>query len=80
MYFSLGSYESYKKTELEVAIDEHLSDNVTRYQADPRFQDYFKSRARAGGSPIKKESLTATDLKPSRRRAPKPVEEVAPAE
>ncbi|KAL2191955.1 hypothetical protein L209DRAFT_673762 [Thermothelomyces heterothallicus CBS 203.75] len=71
----LKNYESYKKTELELAIDEHLSENVARYQADPRFQDYFKSRARAGGSPIKKESLAGPDLKPSRRRAPKPVEE-----
>lgn len=74
------SYENYKKTELELAIDEHLSDNATRYQADPRFQDYFKSRARAGGSPIKKEALAAPDLKVSRRRAPKPVEEVTPAQ
>ncbi|KAK4042705.1 cytochrome P450 [Parachaetomium inaequale] len=74
------SYESYRKSELELAIDEHLSDNATRYQLDSRFQDYFKSRARAGGSPIKKEALAAPDLKVSRRRAPKPVEETAPAE
>ncbi|KAL2139642.1 hypothetical protein VTI28DRAFT_4890 [Corynascus sepedonium] len=76
----LKDYENYKKTELELVIDEHLSDNATRYQADPRFQDYFKSRARAGGSPIKKEALAAPDLKVSRRRAPKPVEEVTPAQ
>ncbi|KAK4152918.1 cytochrome P450 [Chaetomidium leptoderma] len=74
------SYEGYRKSELELAIDEHLSDNVSRYQQDSRFQDYFKSRARAGGSPIKKEALAAPELKVSRRRAPKPVEEIVAAE
>jgi hypothetical protein len=69
-----------RKTELELAIDEYLSENASRYQLDPRFQDYFKSRARAGGSPIKKETLAAPDLKVSRRRAPKPVEEIVAAE
>lgn len=76
--FSVYSYESYRKSELELALDEHLSDNTSRYQSDPRFQDYFKSRARAGGSPIKKEALAGPDMKVSRRR--KPVEEVVAAE
>ncbi|KAH6627037.1 hypothetical protein B0J18DRAFT_157741 [Chaetomium sp. MPI-SDFR-AT-0129] len=73
----LKDYENFRKTDLELAIDEYLSDNTTRYQSDPKFLDYFKSRARAGGSPIKKE---IPDLKPtSRRRAPKQVEEITPA-
>ncbi|KAK3903130.1 hypothetical protein C8A05DRAFT_43572 [Staphylotrichum tortipilum] len=76
----LKNYEGMRKSELELALDEHLSDNAPRYQADPRFQDYFKSRARAGGSPVKKESATAaaaqvTEVKVSRRRTIKPVEE-----
>ncbi|KAK4104621.1 cytochrome P450 [Parathielavia hyrcaniae] len=73
------SYESYRKTDLELAIDEHLSENVSRYQMDPRFLDYFKSRARAGGSPVKKEALATLDMKPARRRAARVVEEIAAA-
>ncbi|KAL1837947.1 hypothetical protein VTJ49DRAFT_3242 [Mycothermus thermophilus] len=75
------STEGFRKTDLELAIDEELSEHASRYQSDPRFADYFRSRARAGGSPIKKETGTALDVKPSRRRAPvKPVEEVVAAE
>ncbi|KAK4121420.1 cytochrome P450 [Parathielavia appendiculata] len=73
------SYESYRKTDLELAIDEHLSEQASRYQLDSRFQDYFKSRARAGGSPVKKEGLATLDLKPARRRAARVVEEIAAA-
>jgi hypothetical protein len=79
--FCPRSYESYRKSDLELAIDEHLSEHASRYQLDPRFQDYFKSRARAGGSPVKKESLVAgPDLKPVRRRATKVAEEITAAE
>lgn len=70
------SYEGLRKTDLELAIDEHLSENAARYQQDPRFTDYFKSRARAGGSPVKKEVLVLAESKVSRRRLPKPADEV----
>jgi hypothetical protein len=63
-----------RKSELEVALDQHLFKHATHYQSDPRFQDYFKSRARAGGSPVKKE--LAHELKVSRRRIAKAVKEV----
>ena len=66
-----------RKSELEHAIDEHLSENAPRYQGDSRFQDYFKSRARAGGSPVKKEILPPTETKVSRRRVTKAADEVA---
>ncbi len=69
------SYEGLRKTDLELAIDEHLSEHTARYQQDPRFADYFKSRARAGGSPVKKEVVLA-ESKVSRRRVPKPADDV----
>lgn len=72
--------EGLRKPELELVIDEYLSDHASKFQLDPRFQDYFKSRARAGGSPIKKETFAASDMKVSRRRAPKPTEEIVAAE
>ncbi|KAL2268722.1 hypothetical protein VTJ83DRAFT_3568 [Remersonia thermophila] len=75
----LKNTEGLRKTDLELAIDEKLSEHATHYQADPRFADYFRSRARAGGSPIKKETGTALDLKPSRRRVPVKTIEEAPA-
>lgn len=75
---------SYRKSELELAIDEELSDHAARYQLDPRFADYFRSRARAGGSPIKspvkRELLPGAEVKVSRRRVIKHVEEVPAAE
>ncbi len=70
------SYEGLRKTDLELAIDEHLSEHAARYQQDPRFVDYFKSRARAGGSPVKKEVLVLAESKVSRRRVPKPADDV----
>jgi hypothetical protein len=72
-----NSYEGLRKTDLELAIDEFLSGNAPLYQSNPKLNDYFKSRARAGGSPIKKEIVPHVEMKISKRRV---VKEVIPAE
>jgi hypothetical protein len=74
------SYDGLRKSDLESALDEHLSEHAARYQSDSRFQDYFKSRARAGGSPVKKELVPVVDLKVSRRRTTKAADEITAAE
>lgn len=70
-------YEGLKKSELELVIDEHLSENASQFAGDPRFAPFFTSRTRAAGSPVKKE---APELRVARRRTTKPAEEAAPAE
>ncbi|KAJ4302294.1 hypothetical protein N0V88_002437 [Collariella sp. IMI 366227] len=70
-------HEGMRKSDLELAIDEVLTEHTAHYQSDPRFQDYFKSRARASGSPLKRE-LAAVPV--SRRRTIKAVEEAIPSD
>ena len=67
------SYESFKKAELELALDEFLAENSTQFIADPKFAPYYSSRNRAAGSPIKRD----LDDKPrvSKRRLTKAIEE-----
>ncbi|KAM0808977.1 hypothetical protein AB5N19_09320 [Seiridium cardinale] len=79
----LKNYEAFKKPELELALDEYLSENSTQFSADPRLKNYYSSRARNIGSPIKRDSNssegTLEKLKVARRRATEPAEEpVAP--
>ncbi|GAB1315067.1 Rho termination factor N-terminal domain-containing protein [Madurella fahalii] len=76
----LKDYEGLRKSDLELVLDEYLSEHATQYQSNPKFNDYFKSRARAGGSPIKKEIAPPPEMKPSRRRSTKPTEEIVAAE
>lgn len=75
----MDSYESYKKSELEIALDEHLAENSTQFTADPKLTSYFSSRARTIGSPIKKDPAAADGLEkpkaPKRRATAKVVEE-----
>ncbi|KAL2015955.1 hypothetical protein VTK56DRAFT_4511 [Thermocarpiscus australiensis] len=73
----LKDYESLRKGELELAIDEYLSEHAAQFQSNPKLQDYYKSRARAGGSPVKKETH---ELKVTKRRLAKAREEVVAAE
>ncbi|KAK0720775.1 hypothetical protein B0H67DRAFT_202561 [Lasiosphaeris hirsuta] len=68
------SYETLRKTDLELQLDEHIADNSTQFQSDPRLVNYFASRARTAGSPVKRE---APELKVSKRRATKAAEEIA---
>lgn len=67
------SFESFKKAELELALDEYLAENSTQFMADPKFAPYFSSRNRAAGSPLKRD----LDEKPrvSKRRMTKALEE-----
>ncbi|KAK6839786.1 hypothetical protein PG990_011395 [Apiospora arundinis] len=72
----LTNFESFKKAELELALDEYLAENTTQFVADPKFAPYYSSRNRAAGSPIKRD--TDDKLRVSKRRLTKAIEE-APA-
>lgn len=61
-----------KKNDLELQLDEYISDHASQFQSDPKFSSYFSSRARTVGSPIKRE---APELKVSKRRATKATED-----
>ncbi|KAI1336888.1 cytochrome P450 [Xylariaceae sp. FL0016] len=75
------SYEAFKKSELELALDEYLSENATTFSSDPKLNSYFASRARVLGSPVKKDpDAPGEKLKVSRRRATKAIEEAPPTE
>ncbi|KAI1635091.1 cytochrome P450 [Biscogniauxia mediterranea] len=71
------SFESLRKPELELALDEYLAENTTTFSADPKLANYYASRARTIGSPIKKD-VDAPVEKPkvSKRRATKVPEEL----
>ncbi|KAK5662726.1 hypothetical protein OQA88_6133 [Cercophora sp. LCS_1] len=69
----LKDYDGLRKNDLEVQLDEHIADNSTVFQSDPRFAPYFSSRARTAGSPVKKE---APELKVSKRRATKAADDL----
>ncbi|KAK3686048.1 hypothetical protein B0T22DRAFT_240040 [Podospora appendiculata] len=73
----LTDIENLRKVDLELQLDDLLGENAVQYQADPKFASYYSSRARTAGSPIKRE---LPELKVSRRRATKSVEETADAE
>jgi hypothetical protein len=73
----LKNYESFKKPELELALDEYLAENSSQFSSDPKLAPYFSSRAKAVGSPIKKDADAAVEkLKVAKRRATKATEEV----
>ncbi|KAI2640117.1 hypothetical protein GGS21DRAFT_399910 [Xylaria nigripes] len=72
--YGLQNYDSLKKVELELALDEHLSRNATTFNSDPRLANYYASRARVVGSPIKKEA--DGPVRPVRRRTLKSAEEI----
>lgn len=72
----LNSYEALRKTELELQLDEFLSENSAQFQNDAKLANYFTSRARTAGSPVKKDP----ELRVARRRATKAVEEIVAAE
>lgn len=49
------SFESLKKSELELALDEFLTQNSAQFASDPKAAPFYSSRTRAAGSPIKRE-------------------------
>ncbi|KAJ8124149.1 hypothetical protein ONZ43_g53 [Nemania bipapillata] len=81
-YTGLKNYDTLKKVELELALDEFLAENTATFQSDPKLANYYASRARTIGSPIKKDvDGPAEKPKVARRRVTKAAEEViAPAE
>ncbi|KAI0842543.1 hypothetical protein F5Y06DRAFT_129594 [Hypoxylon sp. FL0890] len=79
----LKNYESLRKPELELALDEYLAENANTFSSDPKLANYYSSRARTVGSPVKRDAVdgSAERLKVAKRRATKAVEEItAPAE
>ena len=77
MLFS--STDGLKKGDLEVQLDEYLADNAGQFQSDPKLAPYFQSRAKAIGSPVKKEAPVTEALKVTKRRATKVADDVAAA-
>lgn len=68
-----------KKSDLEVALDDHLAENQ-HHSSNPKAAPYYQSRSRAIGSPVKKE---VPPTEPKKRRAAKAAEQAlaaAPAE
>ncbi|KAL2213961.1 hypothetical protein CC79DRAFT_1362741 [Sarocladium strictum] len=79
----LKNYESYKKSELEAALDEYLAENSSKFSSRSSLTGYFNSRSKALGSPVKKELNAAKDeadkaLKVVKRKASKAIEEATP--
>ncbi|KAI1271061.1 hypothetical protein F5Y07DRAFT_36843 [Xylaria sp. FL0933] len=77
-YTGLKNYDSLKKVELELALDEYLAENTAAFQSDPKLANYYASRARTIGSPIKKDVDGPIEkLKVAKRRATKAADEIA---
>ncbi|KAI1762844.1 hypothetical protein GGR53DRAFT_499880 [Hypoxylon sp. FL1150] len=75
----LKNYESLKKPELELALDEYLAENSSTFSSDPKLANYYSSRARTAGSPVKRDAVVdgpAERLRVARRRITKAAEEV----
>ncbi|KAM7191875.1 Cytochrome P450 [Naviculisporaceae sp. PSN 640] len=70
------TYEALRKSELELQLDEFLSENSALFQNDPKLANYFTSRARTAGSPVKRDPETRV----VRRRATKAAEEIVAAD
>ncbi|KAG5913474.1 hypothetical protein E4U42_001124 [Claviceps africana] len=78
----LTNYESFKKSELEVALDDFIAENSARFADRPDLASYFNSRSKALGSPVKKEKESVKEdaerpLKAVRRRVTKAIEDMA---
>jgi hypothetical protein len=70
--------DGYKKDDLGMALDNYLTENSSRFLANPDLAGYFNSRSKAQGSPVKREMVREEVLKVVRRRPSKAVEEVTP--
>lgn len=67
------STEGLKKSDLEVALDEFLAEKHNQFGNHPVAQPYYQARARAIGSPAKRDP-PGDSAKPTRRRTAKPAE------
>lgn len=70
------SYESLKKSDLETALDDFIAQHSDRLAKRSDLSSYFASRAKALGSPVKKESDVEKTLKVAKRRVTKVAEEI----
>ncbi|TDZ53926.1 hypothetical protein CTRI78_v006731 [Colletotrichum trifolii] len=77
----LTGYENQKKADLEVTLDEYLAENATKFSTEPKLVPYYNSRAKAAGSPVKREapgSLTELVKSTRRSRTTRLIEETQP--
>ncbi|KAI3317999.1 hypothetical protein HD806DRAFT_513380 [Xylariaceae sp. AK1471] len=69
LHTGLQNYDSLKKVELELALDQYLAENAAAFQSDPKLANYYASRARTVLSPIKKDVDGPVErLRAARRR------------
>ncbi|ROW08145.1 hypothetical protein VPNG_06884 [Cytospora leucostoma] len=71
----LTNTDGLKKSDLEVALDEFLAEKHSQFSNHPVAQPYYQARARAIGSPAKRDP-PGDSAKPSRRRTAKPAERI----
>lgn len=64
-----------KKSDLESALDEYLTENASNLSSDPRLAPYFNIRSKNIGSPVKREA--SSEVKVARRRQTKAAAEEA---
>jgi hypothetical protein len=65
-----------KKSDLEVALDDFLAENSNQFGKNPATLPYYQARARAIGSPVKKEAPPPAEApKTTKRRAAKAAEQ-----
>ncbi|KAL2073764.1 hypothetical protein VTL71DRAFT_11090 [Oculimacula yallundae] len=72
-------YDGLKKTELEVALNDYLTENASQFSSDAQLAPFYKGRG--GSSPVKKEAASVVSdieskVKSVRRRVTKAAEEL----
>ncbi len=69
-----------KKSDLESALDEYLTEHASHLSADSRLTPYFNIRSKTSGSPVKREASASTsEVKVPKRRQTKPSPDEAAA-
>ncbi|KAM0333224.1 hypothetical protein ACHAQA_001884 [Verticillium albo-atrum] len=77
---NLEGISGQKKADLEVTLDEFLAENEDTWAREPRFTPYYTSRARAAGSPTKRDLPKDDALKVVRRRTTRAASEILNAD
>ncbi|CAK7220769.1 hypothetical protein SBRCBS47491_004299 [Sporothrix bragantina] len=77
----LKNVSSLKKSDLESALDEYLTENASQLSSDSRLTPYFNIRNKSSGSPVKRETSASTsEVKvPKRRQTKAATDDAAPA-
>ncbi|ROT41196.1 hypothetical protein SODALDRAFT_330912 [Sodiomyces alkalinus F11] len=80
-FVGLKGYEGQRKVDLEATLDEFLSENAAHFSTEPKLVPYYVSRAKATGSPTKRELAPREEaLKIIKRRVTRAASEVLPAD